>query len=456
MSTTIKKVMPFNIIVMLFYVVGNTTLAQENLLDNYIQRALENNQGIRQQQFQLEKGLFALKEAQALYLPSVSVQGSYVKAQGGRTIDFPIGDLLNPVYTTLNQLTESSNFPQLENASIQLNPDNFYDLRLRTTLPLIDAEMWLNRKIKSEQITQYQASVNVYKRQLVKDIKTAYFQYFQAVKAIEIYENALRLVNENIRMNASMFKNGVRNSTALTRAKSEKQKIEADLNHAENQVLNAQAYFNFLLNQPLEHPVSIDSVALSEPVVDPIHENEYHQREELIQLQSTSQVYALNRDLQRAHFIPKINTFLDLGSQGFNWNVDSQSKYYLWGINLQWDLFAANRYRYKTRQADADLKAIEAQTAQTEQALNLQLVQARNNYQSAYSSYTNAQTQLTLAQKYYQDQLKVYKGGQLLYIELLDAQNELTGAQLQLSISLAAVQIAQADIERCTASYPIQ
>jgi len=36
---------------------------------------------------------------------------SYTKADGGRTIDLPLGDLLNPVYQSLNQLMGQQNSP---------------------------------------------------------------------------------------------------------------------------------------------------------------------------------------------------------------------------------------------------------------------------------------------------------------------------------------------------------
>lgn len=70
-------------------------------------------------------------------------------------------------------------------------------------------------------------------------------------------------------------------------------------------------------------------------------------------------------------------------------------------------------------------------------------------------NFNSAQTQLQLAEKYYRDQFKVYKEGQLLYIELLDAQNQLTQARLQLLQAWAQVQISQADIERAQATYPL-
>src|SRR5258708_11817888 len=131
---------------------------QQSMLENYINDAFKNNQGLQGQQLQLEKSMFALKEARALFLPDISFGASYSKADGGRSIDLPIGDLFNPVYKSLNQLTNSTAFPNLKNQSILLNPDNYYDARIRTTLSLINSEIYYNEKIKNENISQHKAA----------------------------------------------------------------------------------------------------------------------------------------------------------------------------------------------------------------------------------------------------------------------------------------------------------
>jgi outer membrane protein TolC len=161
----------------------------------------------------------------------------------------------------LNQLTHSTAFPNLQNQSILLNPDNYYDAHFRTSLSLINSEIYYNEKIKNENISGQKAAVNVYKREIVKDIKTAYYKYYQAVKAEEIYNNALTLVNENIRVNQSMVKNGMRNTTALTRSETEKQKIEASIEQASANRKNVQAYINFLMNRPFESPIVLDTAS---------------------------------------------------------------------------------------------------------------------------------------------------------------------------------------------------
>ena len=96
------------ILLLLFPVIE--TYSQTSL-DNYIKTALSNNETIKQQQFLLTKSLYALKEAKSLFLPSVGFNGTYTLAGGGRTVDIPVGDLMNPVYSTLHQLTSTNSFP---------------------------------------------------------------------------------------------------------------------------------------------------------------------------------------------------------------------------------------------------------------------------------------------------------------------------------------------------------
>ena len=84
---------------------------QPTILESYVAEGLENNLALQRKQLGYEKSLAALKEAKGLFMPAVSFNATYTLAYGGRAIQFPIGDLLNPVYSTLNQLTESQNFP---------------------------------------------------------------------------------------------------------------------------------------------------------------------------------------------------------------------------------------------------------------------------------------------------------------------------------------------------------
>src|SRR5882762_6704960 len=152
-------------------------LRAQQIPPEYINQAFANNLVLQEKKITLEKSLLSLKEARSMFLPTTWVDGQYLLSQGGRTIDIPAGDLVNPVYKTLNQLTGSSSFPTVSNVSEQLNPNNFYDLRIKTTMPLLNPDIKINRDIRQQQIGLQQQEVDIYKRELVKEVKQAYFNY---------------------------------------------------------------------------------------------------------------------------------------------------------------------------------------------------------------------------------------------------------------------------------------
>lgn len=430
---------------------GSASFGQA-ILEQYIQDGLTRNQSIQQQEFTLEKSIYALREAKTLFLPNVSFMADYFLAGGGRTVDFPAGDLLNPVYGSLNELTNSNNFPQLENQSILLNPNNFYDAKFRTTLPLLNSEIEYNKKIKREQVSLQQVEIGLYKRELAKEIKTAYFKYLQSTEAIKIYETALSLASENLRINEALFRNDKVNRTVVLRAENEISKFETLRENAQQNSNSAKAYFNFLLNRNLSEAILLDSgyQAVAEAAGD---SSTVAKREELQKIDISGNINQHVIGLSQSYIVPKISAFLDLGSQGFDWRFDNRTAYYLFGVSLQWDLFSAGRNQHKIQQAQLDSKIIQSRADYVQAQLQLQFATAQNNFKASLYTYQSAVSTRKTSQKYYSDLLRLYKEGQALFIELLDAQNQLVQSELQVNISLYDTYIKAAEMERANATF---
>lgn len=431
--------------------VGFISTSQE-ILDRYIDEGLANNQSIREHEIAYEKSVFALKEAKSLFLPSIAFMADYFMADGGRTVDFPAGDLLNPVYNSLNELTNSSSFPLLQNQRILLNPDNFYDVKLRTSLPLFNIELTYNKQIKKEQISMREIELALYKRELVKEIKLAYFSYLQSIKNIEIYTTVLENLFENKRVNESLYANDKVNKTVVLRSENEILKYEALKTKAENDSNSARAFFNFLLNKELNTPVSLDQSY--QLIADSIeNSSNLALREELQQLKVASAISQQAEKLAASYIIPKINTFLDLGSQGFDWQYNNNTQYYFFGVSLQWDLFSGGKNKHKIKLANLDGQLVQSQMEYLTAQLQLQFITAINNYATSKADFQSAALSLATSQAYYSDILQLYKQGQALYIELLEAQNQWVQAELQLYNTLYETHKKAAEIERATASF---
>ncbi|GAA4153414.1 hypothetical protein GCM10022217_09140 [Chryseobacterium ginsenosidimutans] len=403
----------------------------------------------------MEKSVYALGEAKSLFLPNVSFSTTYTKAEGGRTVDFPAGDLLNGVYSTLNQLTGSNAFPQLQNQSILLNPDNFYDAKFRITQPILNAELGYNKKIKTKQIDLQKTEILLYKRELVKEIKTAYYNYIKATNATKIYQSYLKLVSEGERVNKKLFDNGKINRTAVIRSQNEVSKINASILASQKTEESAQFYFNFLLNRPLTDSIIVDEINTLPEEAQLLSDN-IGNREELTKLKIASDINNDLTGLAKSYLIPKIGASLDLGSQAFDWKFNQKSRYYLFGVSLEWNLFSFGKDTYRIKQSISEQQSITSQTDYVQQQLLKELKVRKANLESAVAQYEAAQSQLKTSQTYYGDMSKLYKEGMSIYIELLDAQNQWVDAQLKSNITLFDTWIAFTAIERANASFNIQ
>lgn len=427
----------------------------QGVIEKYISEAFQNNLVLKEKNVSLDKSLVALQEAKSLFLPVTSFDAQYLLADGGRTIDIPVGTLMNPVYTTLNQLTGSEKFPQIGDVSEQLNPNNFYDVRIKTVMPIVNPDIKINRDIKKQQITLQQYEVDIYKRELVKEVKSAYFNYLSATKALDIYKSALEVVNQNLKVNRSLLQNGKGLPAYVSRAESEVNKVEIQLQNAINDQKNARAYFNFLLNKSLQDDIQIaDHDFVLEKYTDTVASVD--KREELKSLSTAKDINNNVLKMNKSFRTPRLNAFVDLGSQGFDFTVNNQSLFYLGGLQLKVPIFTGKSNLYKIQQTKLDLQSLDLKEDNTMKQLQLAASVSRNNVDNAWNGYLSLLKQEESSQKYFHLIDRGFREGINSFIEFLDARNQLTSVQLQLNIQKYKVLTAIADYERQTASYSLK
>lgn len=423
----------------------------QSRLEEYIREGLANNIVVQQKAIAYDQAERTLQMATSLFLPSVSLLADYTSGEGGRSIAIPVGDMLNPVYASLNQLTQSDAFRQIDNVQQNFFPKNFYDSRVRTSLPLLNTDLYGNRAIQREQVAIKSNELRAYKRELVMEIKTAYYQYLGAEAAVKILESGLRLVEHNVEVNASLLRNGKALPANLQRSKSELQRVRAELNSAQSRAVNALKYFNFLLNRDLDNP--IDAVL---PVEDESVDARAGVREELQALRSLQTVNATALRMSRQVFVPKINGFFDLGSQASDWQWNSNSMYYLVGVQLSVPIFQGNRNVMTIRNSSSELRKTELELQNSSRRFELAMQVAENDLLTARANRAAAAEQLKSAQSYYNLVERGYQEGVNTLIEFLDARNQLTTSALQQNLKQYEVLSAQARLERESASYPLE
>jgi outer membrane protein TolC len=427
-----------------------------SVLDTYVRHGLEHNIVVQQKNISLEKAMLSLKIANGMFAPSVSMLGNFTSGDGGRSINFPIGDIMNPVYATLNQLTASDRFPQLENINTNFFPRNFYDVRARTSMPLVNTDLIYNKKIRGQQVLLQEYEVQIYQRELVRNIKVAYFNFLSAREGVVIFQSALSRAQEGKRVNESLLANGKGLAAYVLRSQSEIENIKAQLVDAERQVENARLYFNFLLNRDGNEEIATDFVPdLTTATAALAEGGTPEQREELLQVKTARELNEQVLKMNRLFWTPRISGFVDLGAQSENLEYNSQANYFLYGFQLEVPLFAGFNNRHKISQSRLEVKNSELNVDQVNRQLHLSTEVSRNALVSAYQNHQSARQQLEAAQSYQRLIEKGYKEGVNTFIEAVDARNQLTSAELLVRVNLYRVLVAEASLERETASYPL-
>jgi outer membrane protein TolC len=432
--------MKTKILNVLLLAVFSVPLQAQRILEEYIQQGLKNNLQLQQEQLNYEKSVENLAQAKALFLPYAGVNASYQLADGGRKITIPVGDLVNPVYTTLNQLTGTNKFPQISNQTTNFLATNFHDTKVRVIQPLFNPEIYFNYKAQKELISVQQAQKKAYENQLKYEIASAYFQYLQSDEVLRILNNTHSILEELLKVNQSLVANSKATKDVVLSTEYELNKTEQQIAESEKNSQVAQAYFNFLLNRELSASIDKDSTLTitdsGQQEIPALTDIALKQRQELIQLQNglraSEQVIGLSKGNA---FLPKINAVGDIGYQGFNYTFGSDQQYWLVQFGLTWDIFKGGERRAKVQQARIDYQVMENKMEQLKKQIELQVIQSHYELQSSRQAYVASQSGVKSAQKSFQIFQSKYKEGAAILIEYLDAQNKFTTAQLTNSIN---------------------
>jgi len=435
-------------------------LGQNRILEQYIHEALSQNLALKQEEIALQQSLAALKEARGQFLPSLSIQARYSRAGGGRTFDFPVGDLVNPIYRTLNEMLQQPRFPEnLPNERVRFLRKEEHDTRLRAVQPLFQPAILHNYKIRANLKAMAEAQRNLFGRQLVADIKTAYFTYLKTVKVVELYGATQELLQENLRVSNSLFENGKVTRDAIYRAQAELSTLLQQKAEAERDRDIASAYFNFLLNRPLGERIAVADSGLSavqdQSPLRLLTERALHRRDELRQLQSAAAAAENGAKLNRAAFYPGISLVFDYGFEGEKYRFTGSDDYWMASVVVQWNLFNGFSDKAKIQQSTLQKRKIETQLRNLENLIRFQVREAKRNVEVARETVVAARDRLMSAEKSFELVAKKYRQGMASQIEFLDARATFTGAGVNAIVSDYDLYIRQAELEKVTASFDL-
>lgn len=444
-------------VMLLLYV--NSAVGQNSpQLEAYLKEGLTNNLALKQQDLNVQRSMEAVKQARSLFYPTLQFDANYTRAVGGRSIDFPIGDLLNPVYQTLNELTQSTQFPQVQNETIQFLPDNFQETKVRFAYPVYNSDLRYNRNIQQNRYDAQVATRAAYENELIYQITDAYLQYLKALEAEKIWANTKEVYTELRRFNESLVKNNVATRDIIATADYELARTDYQIFQLQADQKTARAYFNFLLNRDQQAPIEPDTTLLR-PVLPEYDQQQLvasglNNRQELEALRSGMEAAETNIKRNEAQMlIPDFYIGGEFGFQGFGYNFGDDQAFALAQVGLTYDLFDAGLRKSRIQEAKIESEQMRMRYSETQQKIALQITRAWNDFDAARKSYLASRNATAAAEESYRIINNKYRANQALLIELLDAENRVTSARLQSLLEYAEVLRKEAALKQAAALY---
>ena len=434
--------------------------AVERVADALVVEALESNLGLTAVQAGVDQRLAALDVARARFLPTLDLQLRYSEADGGRQIELPVGDLLNPVYSSLNALLAASGqpapFTPIANQSFSFLREREQDSVLRLSQPLYDARISAARRQASYGYDAARYGLESYRLQLERDVRQAYYRWLASRESIEILAATLELAEENERVNDSLYRNGKVTRDLVLRAEADRLKIDQQLVRARSTESLALRYVNLLCNAPLTR--ELESAKLTDADLPrlaarvpraavSLEDSAVAHRAELRQLEAGVAAAGESERIARAAFKPQVALAVDAGTQGSDWDYSDQDPYVMASVIVRFNLFSGGADRASVRAARARSAELQAGHALVEQQIRIQVHEALSDLEVAEASLATASRRADAAAAAFTIIAKKRDLGQVSPAEYLDAQRALTEARLNGNVTRYEALAALAQVE---------
>ncbi|MDX1637667.1 MAG: TolC family protein [Balneolaceae bacterium] len=427
------------------------------VLQHYLRIARQNNLELINRQLDTEHARAGLRRSRALFYPDLELNATYDLSEGGRTIDIPVGDLLNPVNRSLNRVTGQNRLPtDLQNVSEPILNDQFHETKLRITQPLFNTDLYYNYRAQKELLTAREAQKQAVVNELTREVKVAYYNYLKSEELLKIRDSTMVLLQELLQFNRNLVKHKKATRDAVSGARYEISKLESKRAETVTMRNNARSLFNFLLNRPLDTVIEKDTTLQTPPPLaelEVLREEALRQREDLHQLEATIGAQQNQLKLQKSDVWPELFLVGDVGYQGFGYEFDRDQQFWFLRFGLRWDLFRGFQNRAEIDQSRIRVKKLENRFENLKNQIRLKVINTYENYRSAQADYRAAIS----AEKHAEDRYRIirnkYRQNRVLLIEYLDARTSYTSARLEKVIARYTLLARYAELEQAVARY---
>lgn len=431
------------LLLLLIYVTLNFSQGE---IDKYISLAIKNNLELKQKTFTYKQSLLDLKKAKSLFFPSIDLNARYTRSGGGRSIDLPLGDLLNPLYSIHTSTL-------IENQSIKFLREKEHETTLSLTQHVFNLKIYQSYKLKSHLKDAKKHEEFAYKKELVRNVKKAYFNSIKLNHIKSILESNSVVLEENKRVTQSLFSNDKITKDAVYQAEVSVLELKNEQNKLLNQIALSKKYFNHLLSKPLNSEIKLDELLQFKFPTKPLEklrEDALNSRHELKQLTSAIISTEIGEKIAKADFYPNMLLNAQYGFQGESYNFDNNHDFWMISGVLQWNLFNGFYNSHSEEIASIEIQRYQAMFDNVKSKIILQVEEAYSNLKTGLETISISELSLKNSAEAFRIIEKKYNEGLISYIDYLNSLVKKRNQEINLILSKIAFQIQYTELEYAT------
>lgn len=381
--------------------------------------AILSNINIQNAKLDIDASNKKIWETTAIGLPQVSASASH-----NYNIDLPVtlmpAQIFNPAA------------PDGEYMEMQFGTDHNTKFNLQATQLIFSGEYIVGLK-----------AAKIYKElsenQLTKSVQDIKQQIANTYELILIAEERKTIIAKNIESTESvyndtktMFEAGFAQETDAAQLKINLSTLQNALNSAERQIEIVHNLLKFQMNIPLNKQIELTDeleTLLSNINVEELRTTPFEIDNHIDFMMINTQVHLtkLSFDREKTTFLPTVSAFYNHqeNMMSNDFEVFSGGKWYpanIVGLSINIPIFSSWQRMAKVSQAKIALDQVENSKYQLSESLNMQVIQARLQFENAHDSYLLQKDNKELSENIYNDYETKYKSGLATSLELTQSQ----------------------------------
>jgi len=298
----------------------------------------------------------------------------------------------------------------------------------------------------------YQLVAGLTDEQVIEKVASQYYQVLVQRQQLVVTDSNIATTTRVKNVIEGQYKNGLAKKIDLDRSKVNLSNLEAQRQQQINSVQQQENTLKFYMGIPIETAITIPNSALDSiqpqiamldntPDVKKLSDYQVLKKQEellVLQKEATKAAYYPSLSLSGNYGYQGVGNSFPIGSSSTNW-FDYASV----GLNLKIPIFNGFATRSKVRQADVDIRKLQADIKNTELSLNLSYQNATTQLRNSIITLNKQKENVALAEEVYANSQNNYAQGLAPLTDLLDAENSLTTAQNNYTSALLDYRLAE-------------